>query len=72
LDAAGVLQGRSFTSFPGTQDELPDRDQERKLVRDGHVITSQGAGTATLFALALVEALCGEAKGKEIAASICF
>jgi 4-methyl-5(b-hydroxyethyl)-thiazole monophosphate biosynthesis len=71
LDEAGVLQGHAFTSFPGTKDRLPGRDGSRKVVRDGNLITSQGAGTATQFAIALVEALCGEPTAQEIAASIC-
>ena len=71
LKKAGVLEGRAYTSFPATADILPDRNDTRKVVRDGNVITSQGAGTATDFAIALVEALCGEATAREIAASIC-
>jgi 4-methyl-5(b-hydroxyethyl)-thiazole monophosphate biosynthesis len=71
LKKAGVLDGRRYTSFPGTSDLLPDRDPASPVVVDGHLITSQGAGTAILFALALVEALCGKAKRQEVAASIC-
>ena len=71
LDKAGVLGGKAFTSFPGTSEVLPGRDAVSRVVRDGNMITSQGAGTATEFALALVEAVCGEAVRKEIAASIC-
>ena len=71
LDRAGVLKGKAFTSFPGTSDQLPGRKADEKVVRDGNIITSQGAGTATQFALALVEALCGEATAAEISRSIC-
>ena len=71
LQAAGLLEGKRFTSFPGTVDQLPERDMDSPVVRDGHLITSQGAGTAIEFALALVGALCGSAKRDEIAASIC-
>ncbi|HSH09752.1 MAG TPA: DJ-1 family glyoxalase III [Oceanipulchritudo sp.] len=71
LHEAGVLEGRAFTSFPGTQAQLPQRDGTQKVVRDGHVITSQGAGTAVDFALALVGALRGESVRAEISASIC-
>lgn len=72
LQQAGVLEGKRYTSFPATVDQLPDRDPESAVVVDGNIITSQGAGTALLFALALVEALCGPEKRAEIAASICF
>ena len=72
LDKAGVLEGHAFTSFPGTQDALPSRDPERRVIRDGNLITSQGAGTATDFAIALVEAVCGPDSAHAIAASICY
>lgn len=71
LDRAGLLEAKAFTSFPATQDQLPLRDPNKKVVRDGKLITSQGAGTAREFALALVDALCGKEKASEIAASIC-
>lgn len=71
LKDAGLLEGRSYTSFPGTADELPERDPGRAVVRDGFLITSQGAGTAILFALELVSALCGREAAAEVAASIC-
>lgn len=72
LQRAGVLEGRAFTSFPGTRDILPSRDPSRKVVRDGNMITSQGAGTATGFAIALVEALCGRESAESVASSICY
>jgi 4-methyl-5(b-hydroxyethyl)-thiazole monophosphate biosynthesis len=71
LDRAGILEGKAFTSFPSTQDVLPERDGSRKVVRDGKLITSQGAGTAREFALELIDALCGTEKSREIATSIC-
>lgn len=71
LNKAGLLDGITFTSFPGTQEQLPSRDPTGKVVRDGKLITSQGAGTAREFALELVDALCGSKKAGEIAASIC-
>lgn len=72
LKKAGLLDGRRYTSFPGTAALLPGRDPVSPVVVDGKLITSQGAGTALLFGLALVEALCGKAVRAEIAASICL
>ena len=43
-----------------------------RVVRDGTLVTAQGAGCAIEFALALVEALCGKKIGEEIAESICY
>lgn len=72
LKEAGLLNGRRFTSFPATAEELPDRLPDGPVVIDGNLITSWGAGSAIVFALALVESLCGPEKRREIAASICF
>lgn len=72
LEKAGVLAGKAFTSFPGTQKTLPSRDPDRAVVRDGNLITSQGAGTATEFALALVEATCGESTAGSVKQAICY
>ena len=71
LQAAGVLEGKSFTSFPGTAEALPQRLPEPRVVRDGTLITAQGAGCATEFAIALVKALCGKVVSDQIAESIC-
>jgi protein deglycase len=54
LEAAGVLAGRRATSYPGN--ELPSASYvEERVVVDGNLVTSRGAGTALEFALALVE-----------------
>jgi 4-methyl-5(b-hydroxyethyl)-thiazole monophosphate biosynthesis len=72
LKKAGLLDGRRYTSFPGTADKLPDRDPDASVVIDGNLITSQGAGTAIQFALALIGGLAGHEKAREIAEAICF
>lgn len=71
LEKAGVLEGKRFTSYPGTAAQLPDRDPEAAVVVDGPLITSQGAGTALPFALALAQSLLGEEAAREIARAIC-
>lgn len=70
LHNAGVLEGRAFTSHHSTAADLPRRDPAARAVRDGQIITSAGAGTSVEFGLALVEALCGAEKSREIAAAI--
>lgn len=62
LAAAGLLDGRKATSFPGFLDpgSIPGLVlSEAPVVEDGKVITSRGPGTAMDFALALVERLRG-------------
>ncbi|WP_321276994.1 DJ-1 family glyoxalase III [Thiomicrorhabdus indica] len=64
LVAAGLLDGKQATSFPGVIDENPAPNMqylEQAVVQDGQVITSRGPGTAMDFALHLVELLQGSA-----------
>ncbi len=68
LAKAGLEHGTRLTSFPGVRAKLEDyRYEERAVVRDRHVITSRGPGTAVPFALALVEALFGVNDARKLA-----
>lgn len=71
LRDAGLLAGRRFTSHSGVREELPETlcDTERVVV-DGGLITSRGAGTAVEFGLELVRELCGEERAREVRAGI--
>lgn len=73
LAKAGLLKGKRATSYPGILDEmrLPDVTYTGEaVVRDGNVITSRGPGTAMDFALALIEALEGPKKRREVEKSL--
>jgi 4-methyl-5(b-hydroxyethyl)-thiazole monophosphate biosynthesis len=60
LAAAGLHAGRTVTSFPGLQEKLAGATYvESRVVIDGPVVTSRGAGTALEFSLALVGLLAG-------------
>lgn len=69
LARAGVLDGRQATSHESVRAEIPNPSLSA-VVEDGHIVTSQGAGTAVAFGLALVARLAGEDVAREIAASI--
>jgi len=60
LKKAGVL-GSDYTCYPGAKEEIdhPGYREDKKVVIDGNVMTSQGPGTALCFGLAIVERLVG-------------
>ncbi|MBT8420762.1 MAG: DJ-1/PfpI family protein [Gammaproteobacteria bacterium] len=67
---AGVLPGPRHTGHMTILGELPGIEEEQRVVVDGKVITSRGAGTAIDFGLALVAALVGEDAAEQVAKSI--
>ena len=72
LHAAGLLEGKRVTSFPGVLDELPGshRYLNDAVVVDGKIVTSRGPGTAMDFALTLVELLVGKVKRDRVEAQL--
>ena len=71
LAPQGLLSGKKFTCYPGMEEKvtggiwLPDR-----VVVDGNIITSRGAGTAGEFAVAIIGKLLDEAAAKKIAEAV--
>lgn len=75
LAKTGVLAGKSYTCFPGMNENLSEycggddivavamagakHCPEEPFVVDGNVITGRGAGAAEQFAMAMVKYLCG-------------
>jgi len=71
LAAAGLLDDKRATSFPGALNAFPQvQQQHAAVVEDGKLITSRGPGTAMDFALTLVELLTGHAKRAEVEAGL--
>lgn len=72
LHAAGLLEGKRATSFPGVLDLLPGSHHyvDDAVVVDGNIVTSRGPGTAMDFALTLVELLAGKARRDEVEAPL--
>lgn len=60
LSKAGILAGKIATCFPGCEDELVCKKfVEDRVVVDGHIVTSRGAGTAEEFAFECIAQLGG-------------
>ena len=68
LAAAGVIENRRVTSYPGFEGDLGEVEycQDAVVVDDG-IITSRGPATAMAFALAIVAALCGPQAAQTLA-----
>lgn len=71
LNDAGLLSGRRYTAHPSTSSELSAILGTEKVVEDGKIITSRGAGTATSFALHTIRCLAGAKIADEVSISIC-
>jgi 4-methyl-5(b-hydroxyethyl)-thiazole monophosphate biosynthesis len=71
LHDAGLLAGRRYTAHPSVSAELPSILADERVVADGHLLTSRGAGTSLDFGLLLVEKLFGADRAREISRSIC-
>ena len=71
LAAAGLLDGKRATCYPGALNAFPQVQlQDAAVVEDGKLITSRGPGTAMDFALVLAERLAGHAKRLEVEAGL--
>ena len=68
----GLLTGRKATCYPGQIPNMRDAlvVENAACVTDGKIITGTSAGTATAFALALIEALKGSDAARAIADQI--
>lgn len=71
LGRTGLLDGKTITGFPGTEELCEGLVFTPKGVEvDGSIITAQAAGSAVDFALAIIEALLGSDSAKAIANQI--
>jgi len=69
---AGLLEGVRHTAHFSTAEELPERENGQTVISDGLITTSQGAGTATAFALTVLSQLTSEQAAQVVGASICL
>ena len=72
LAELGLLTGKKATCYPGQIPNMRDAlvVENAACITDGKIITGTSAGTATAFALALIEALKGAEAAKVIADQI--
>ncbi len=68
----GILKGRKAVCYPGFENYLTGAEvkMEARAVKDGHIITGRGMGTAIDLGLAIVEDLAGKNKSEELASAI--
>ena len=63
LTKTKVIDGKNVTCYPGMECNFNNSNyQNKKVVIDGKVITSQGPATSIDFALALIDALGWDSK----------
>lgn len=67
LKSAGVLKNH-YTCYPSFETKINQEGytSSQKIVCDENVVTSQGPSTAMLFALKLVEILCGDTVAQKL------
>lgn len=73
LGRAELTEGKSMTSYPGYEDELPNCEYlEEAVVVDGNIITSRGPATAMAFSYKLLEKLGYENKVESISSGMLY
>ena len=71
LSPLGLLKSKKFTCYPGMEEKTKEGEWSGdRVVVDGNVITSRGAGTAGEFAIAIIEKLIDKAAAKKIADAV--
>ena len=73
LAAAGLLDGKRATGFPGSLEakQFPKvRIESLDVIADGKIITARGPGTAMDFALTLIALLAGADKRHQVEAGL--
>lgn len=71
LHDAGLLAGRRYTAHFSVANELTHLLAHERIVTDGKIVTSRGAGTAQDFGLDLIAKLVAPEKAAEVARAIC-
>jgi len=73
LAPLGLLAGKKFTCYPGEEKNISSSHlagagwKEDRVIVDGNLVTSCGAGTAGVFAAAIIGELLGAEEAQKIA-----
>jgi len=71
LAPLGILSGKKFTCYPGMEEKVQGGTwTDERVAIDGTIITSRSAGTAGVFAVAIIGQLVGKAEGDKIAQAV--
>ena len=67
LGDAGLLCGKEAICDPGFEDRLTGaKISDKRVIRDGNIITAAGMGVALDFGLEIVKLFCGEDKAEAL------
>lgn len=67
----GILKGRKFTGYPGTEGKVEEGIfTAGRVVEDGNIITARAAGCAAEFSFAIIRRLEGEAAVSKLAGAV--
>ena len=76
LSPLGLLAGKKFTCYPGEEKNIEPSHwtgaewKEDRVIVDGNLVTSRGAGTSGEFAAAIIGKLAGQEEAKKLAAKV--
>ena len=71
LSALGIIKGKNFTCYPGMEEKVTDAKWSGdRVVTDGNIITSRGAGTAGEWAVAIIKKLTDKTTAEKIAQTV--
>jgi len=72
LGYSGFLVGKTVTFYPGFDKFMigATRDESKKVITDGKVITARGMGAAVDFGAALIAALKGDEAAEKVMKNI--
>jgi 4-methyl-5(b-hydroxyethyl)-thiazole monophosphate biosynthesis len=71
LAAAGIMAGKHYVSYPGTEQAIEGGIYEQKMtVTDGKIITAIGVGAVLDLALEIIEQVLGKERRDRIQKNI--